>query len=247
MSRPTVKAPDPLGFDTIDWDNYYEVKGRNRTPQVRGLSDDQISALAKQLGLTAPKVGKYYQGKGGAKTGMNPKDKVAFVKNAESYYNTKVDAYNEKVEAYNKEWEGYNKLQDERKKELSKPLTELPNREDIGRAAAERKGNTNSQALRGNMSMAETRRRMQNSASRPSTKRESVAKDYQPIDRARKYADGGMVDKPVVAAPVEQKAQAQYQPPPPININAIKQPQIIQNMNMGNVPAYTRTGGLKVK
>ena len=54
--------------------------------------------------------------------------------------------------------------------------------------------------------------------------------------------------KAIQAAAPKIQQGAVYTPSPTINVNGIKPPQMIQNMNMGKMPAYARTSGLpKVK
>lgn len=254
LKAPTVKAPDDLSFGTIDFNPYYKtVRNRGGSRQVSNINNAQVADLSKKLGIAAPKPGYYRYGRT-RRYGVSQDQRDAFLKQAESYYNKTVGDYNTKAQAYNKAQEDYKKLSDQKSALLRKPLENIPDRNKVGRAAAESKGATqsrgSSQALKGNTSRAEYEKRMQESGKNMSrggkgNKPTMGRALYEASGKARTYAEGGVVSGgPVQAVAPQMPANNQYQPTAPINVNAVKVPQITQNMNIGNLPAYTRTGKL---
>lgn len=249
-SRPTIEAPEDLGFESIDFNPYYKTTtGRGGRKRLRpNISNKQATDLAKKLGLQAPKAG-WYKTSGNPRTpskkvyGISRKAKESFLKTAEKYYNKRVGSYNKEAAKYNKAWKDYEAKAEERNKELRKPLETTPDRNKIGRAASESKGQSQSragQSLRGDSSgRAAYEKRMKDSGkslARSGKKRDDVTMgraNFEALGKAQKYNQGG----PVKAQGATQSNVPSFQ------TNTIKPMGFQQNMNMGGLPAYQRTSG----
>jgi len=208
---PSATAPNDLPFGNINFNQYYKSSVGKRRQLTPNISDKQAQDLAKKLGIAAPKVGTYRVGGGrrGSRTvtGMDPKAKNAWLENARKSYENQVNSYNKEMTAYNKTMEPYNKEVEayntevkaykakiaERDKYLQKELTNIPNRGEIGRAKAERRGQTANTALAGDMGRKGYEQRMkgQNMTRAAQKKREGTGR--QAYEAIQGLKNGGKV------------------------------------------------------